>query len=90
MATWFQPLWQDLRFGLRILRRNPGFTAVAVITLALGIGANTAIFSVVNRLLIRSLSLTNAKQLVWITYSDGRGGPSAVASRAFTLRDLRL
>jgi predicted permease len=83
-------MWQDLGFGLRILRRNPGFTAVALITLALGIGANTAIFSVVNGLLIRSLPFPTAMQLVWITNSDGRGGPSAVTSRAFTFRDLKL
>jgi putative ABC transport system permease protein len=83
-------MWQDLSFGLRILRRNPGFTTVALITLALGIGANTAIFSVVNGLLIRSLPFPNARQVVWITNSDGRGGPSAVTSRAFTFRDLKL
>src|ERR1700686_2836065 len=88
MAT--NDTWQDLSFGLRILRRNPGFTAVALITLALGIGANTAIFSVVNGLLIRSLPFAHARQLVWITNSDGRGGPSAVTSRAFTFRDLKL
>jgi predicted permease len=90
MPTWLQRLLQDLTFGLRILRHNPGFTAVAVITLALGIGANTAIFSVVNGLLIRSLPFPEAKRLVWITNSDGRGGPSGVTSRAFTFRDLRL
>jgi putative ABC transport system permease protein len=58
--------WQDLRYGARMLRRNPGFAAVAILTLAIGIGANVMIFSVVNGVLLRPLSFPDSQRIVTI------------------------
>ena len=78
--TWLEQIASDLRYGARMLRKNPGFTAVAVLTLALGIGANAAIFTVINAVMLRALPVHHPEELVTVgnparVHSWGTGTP---------------
>ena len=71
--TWLETLWQDLRYGVRTLRRGPAFTAVAVLSLALGIGANTAIFTLINAVMLKTLPVRNPENLLmlnWVAHDN--------------------
>ena len=80
-----ETLWQDLRYGFRVLTRKPGFTLVAIITLALGIGANTAIFSVVNKLLLDRLPYKDPDRIItlWERLSEAAAMQEKVAPANF-------
>src|SRR5262245_37051920 len=95
-----QTIFQDLRYGARMLFKNPGFAAVAMLTLALGIGANSAIFSIINSLLLRPLPYRDSERLaiIW-THSPGAnvaqdwpspGQFSAIKSQSSVVEELAL
>jgi len=88
-VDWIQDVVQDLRVGLRMLRKSPGFSAVAIITLALGIGANIAIFSMVNAVLLRPLPFREPDRLVRIAFDEPGLGLRDVPFSVPELDDLR-
>ena len=75
---WWDQLWRGLRFGLRSLRQSPGFAVTAIITLALGVGANTAVFSVMNAVLLRSLPIADPQQVVFLKTSNSPRGTGTI------------
>jgi len=80
--SFLETCWQDVRFGVRMLRKSPGFTAIVVLTIALGIGANTAIFSVLNAVLLQSIPVHNPQELVVLRWS-AHGRPRSIGHSSY-------
>jgi predicted permease len=78
--AWLDKMWRDLRFGFRSLRQSPGFAATAILTLALGIGANTAVFSVMNAVLLKSLPVADPDRVVYLRTTNPPHGTGTVNS----------
>jgi len=88
-GAWLDSFWQDLRFAARQVRRNPGFAALAILTLALGIGANTAMFSLINGVLLRPLPVPSPEQVVVLAV-EANGSPLGAVGLSFPqFRELR-
>src|ERR1700739_1446877 len=83
-ALGLESLWHDVRGALRVFRRNPGFSIVVVATLALGIGANTSIFEILNAVRLRTLPITKPGELVELRIADGNPTGIGVKNSAFT------
>ncbi len=83
--TWLEQLWRDVQYAFRTLRHNPGFTTTAVLSLALGIGANTAIFSLIDALMLRWLPVHNPQELVQLQFHSPRGATPADNSFSYQI-----
>jgi predicted permease len=86
---WLEDLYDDARFGMRMLLKNPGFTIVAILSLALGIGATTAVFSVIYGVLVNPYPYANADRMVHLTVQESKGNPLFINLNGPQLQQLR-